>query len=179
LPHQPTHLKLNRSFLRNLDTLESFRILCNSRGPCPGFKDAKIAEFQTVVITQLSCDFIKECLDDAFDCHSFCLSPFCNSVDKFLLCNCRHRLPRFRKEQLGNRILFILKLPHNKPILFTYPTAHHTPQSILSIDCGSPGVVFPGRNRFSRPQVQPTKRKFQNFTTYYTTKTSIRQENFK
>jgi len=109
LSHQPTHLKFYRSLCWNLNTLKSLGILCYSGGSCSGLKDTEVSEFQTVILTQFPNNLIKECLDYALYCYSFCLCTFRNSVDKFFLCNCCHRLPHFRKEQLGNWILFTLE----------------------------------------------------------------------
>ena len=104
LPHQPSHLKLHRSFRGDLDTLEGFWILGYSRRSGPGFKDAKISEFQTIILTQLFRYLIKECLHDTLNGHSLGLSTFRNPIDQFFLCNGRHRIPHFRKEKLGTWI---------------------------------------------------------------------------
>src|SRR3989304_6008580 len=93
LPHQPTHFKFNRSLCRDFNAFKSFWVLCNSCGSCSGLKDTKISELQTIILTQLICYLIKKCLNYTFDQNSFCLCSFCNPVDKFFLCNCRHRPP--------------------------------------------------------------------------------------
>jgi hypothetical protein len=99
-----------------------------------------------------------------------------NPVDQFFLSNCCHRLPHFRKEQLGNWILVTLKkLLYNIPTLISYPTAHHTPLRTLRRKSNHPGGTLRSKNSSYRPQNRPTKRKLQNTATHYTTTTSIRQ----
>jgi hypothetical protein len=50
-PHQPAYLELDRPFRGYFNSLKSLRILSSASGSRFGFKDTKISEFQTVILT--------------------------------------------------------------------------------------------------------------------------------
>ena len=66
---------------------------------CFGLEDAKITEFQAVVLAQFCRYLVEKGLNYALDQNSFCLRTLCNLVNKFFLRNCCHSLPHSKKEQ--------------------------------------------------------------------------------
>ena len=107
-PHEPTHFELDGALGRHVNARQRLGVLRDACGSGPGFKNAKVSEFQTVILAQLSGYLIEERLNNALHCHSLGLRLLSNPIDQFFLGNRCHRLPHLGKEHLGIWILLLV-----------------------------------------------------------------------
>jgi hypothetical protein len=84
-PHNSPHFELHFLLCRDVDSIQSLRVLRKSCRTFSDFKNTEVAKFQTVVVGKLCRYLIEELLHYRLYDYAFTLCRFSDSIDKILL----------------------------------------------------------------------------------------------